>query len=286
MDPVFPSRFLDLVGPRLSDDQLLGYVDGGALGHSPEVHRWARAALLEGWPMARPGEEPTLEALQAIQSLAAHDGQYGRGWPDHASPITGYQTSMSSCNNWGAIQCTNCKPVDGQCCEGCGYWYDSRPTDAGQVQFEQCFKCYSTPAEGAADVLRFLSHYPKVIAALPSGNLDEIAWQMRLGNYFQGFTTDKREAARQYAEAMRKQAVAIADAMGEPLAADRKGEGVSVGGLSLGAGVPWRAVGLGLLAGAAGVAIVAGPGAILGPLAALGGVLEGGATRARRAVGF
>ena len=121
MDQLAPSRFLEVVGVRLPDDLLLQVADAGVLGHSADTHRWARAALLEGWQQVFPGDDPSLEELQAIQSLAAHDGQYGRGWPDHESPITGYQTSMSQCNNWGAIQC-KCKAVEGQCCEGCGYW--------------------------------------------------------------------------------------------------------------------------------------------------------------------
>jgi hypothetical protein len=252
-----------------------------ALGHSADTHRWARQVLIKAWDRIFPGDTPSLEELQAIQALAAHDGQYGRGWPDKISPVSGLPTSMSACNNWGAIQCT-CKAVDGVCCDGCGYWYDSTPTPEGQRYFEQCFRCYATPEDGAADVIRFLAKgYAKVMEALPTGNLDEIAWQMRLGNYFHGFTTDKREAARQYAEAMRKQAVAIAAAMGEPLVADRKGEGV----LGVASQVPWVPIAAGFAVGALGLAFVA-PSMVLAPLVLLGdgvrSVTEGARKVARK----
>ena len=272
------SRFLELVGRGLSDADLVAHEAralGSVLGHTAEVHRWARGHLERSFSRVM-GRKGTLEEIQSLQSLAAHDGQYGRGWPDKPSPITGYQTSMSQCNNWGAIQC-KCKPVDGQCCEGCGYWYDSTPTAQGQRYFEQCFRCYPTPEDGAADLVQFLKNgYPAVMAALPSGNLDEIAWQMRLGNYFHGFTTDKRDAARQYAEAMRKQAVAIAAAMGEEQVADRKGEGL--GAFSPASLTPGRAALLGLAAGAVGVLVLT-PGALLVPLVALGAVVDKGARR-------
>lgn len=247
-----PTRFQEITGsPPVEPPR-------PALGHSAETHRWARAVLERAWQKVFPGDDPTLEELQSIQALAAHDGQYGRGWPNKPNPLTGYPTSMAACNNWGAIQC-KCKPTDGVCCEGCGYWYDSTPTPQGQRYFEQCFRCYATPEDGAADVIKFLAQgYPRVMEALPSGNLDEIAWQMRLGNYFHGFTTDKREAARQYAEAMRKQAEAIAAAMGEEQVADRKGEGAVLG-------VDWKPLALGAAAGAVGLAIFA-PSVLLVPV--------------------
>lgn len=252
---VASSRFVEMLGPRVE-------LAPSAFGHSADTHRWARGVLLRAWERWFPGDEPSLEELQALQALAAHDGQYGRGWPNKPNPLTGYQTSMQFCNNWGAIQCT-CKAVDGQCCEGCGYWYDSTPTAQGQRYFEQCFRCYPTAEEGALDLIRFLAKgYAKVMEALPSGDLDEIAWQMRLGNYFHGFTTDKREAAHQYALAMDKQATAIAEALGEPKV-------VYLGGQGPVAGLSWGTVGLVAAASAFGLALLA-PQALLVPLAALG----------------
>lgn len=272
---VVPSRFAEVTG---SDPLVLL---PSALGHSADVHRWARGVLERAWQDVFPGDDPSLEELQSIQALAAHDGQYGRGWPNKISPVSGLMTSMQNCNNWGAIQC-KCKAVDGQCCEGCGYWYDSTPTAQGQRYFEQCFRCYPTPEAGAADVIRFLAQgYPAAMEALPTGNLDEIAWQMRLGNYFHGFTPDKREAARQYAEAMRKQAEAIAEALDEPQVADRKGEGVI-------AGVPWVPVAAGLAVGALALAFVA-PSLIMAPLVLVGdgarSVADGARKAARRVIG-
>lgn len=231
-----PSRFAESVGrfAGAASDLYAAAALGSTLGIAPAVHQSARQAVLDAWATVYPDLPPMLEEIQFYQALGAHEGQYGRGWSDRVSPVSGLMTSMQSCNNWGAIQCTNCKPVGGQCCDGCGYWWDSRPTAAGQVQFEQCFKCYATPAEGAAGIMRFLQHYKGVLEVIPTGNLDEIAWQMRLGGYYQGFTTDKREAARQYAGALDKRAAEIAAALGEDQVARRKGEGVlSIGGTAI-----------------------------------------------------
>lgn len=291
MPPAFPqapSRFLEAVG-RLSgaaSDVYRAAALGSTLGLAASRHVEARAAVQLAWSMVYPNLEPTLEEIQFYQALGAHEGQYGRGWSDRVSPVSGLMTSMQSCNNWGAIQCTNCKPVDGQCCEGCGYWWDSRPTAAGQVQFEQCFKCYATPAEGAAGIMRFLQHYARVLDVIPTGNLDEIAWQMRLGGYYQGFTTDKREAARSYAGALDKYAAEIAAALGEEQVARRKGEGVTgIGGslLSGAASEEQQAAAIIVAGGLAAGAILAWP--TIGPaVAALAGDVVRGLRSAKRAV--
>jgi len=267
---VAPSRLQDLTGMVLEPIP-------SALGHSADTHRWAREVLLRAWQRWYPGDKPSLEELQALQALAAHDGQYGRGWPNKPNPLTGYPTSMQFCNNWGAIQC-KCKPQDGVCCDGCGYWYDSTPTPQGQRYFEQCFRCYATPEDGALDLIEFLAKgYRKVVEALPSGDLDEIAWQMRLGNYFHGFTTDKREAAHQYALAMDKQATAIAEALGEPKV-------VYLGGSGPVAGLSWPELGLIAAASAFGLAMLA-PEALLIPLAAIGDAARYAGTKARKVIG-
>ena len=189
---------------------------------SPEVEKTARQAVIDGWQKVYPGDAPTLEEIQAIQSIGALEGQYGLGWRDHASPVTGLITSMEGSHNWGSIQCT-CKPVDGVCCDGCGYWYDSMPTADGQKYFEQCFHKYASPADGAAGIIKFLSNYKGVMAVLSTGDLDEIAWQMRLGHYFLGFNTDPRKSAEAYAVGLDKRAAATADALGEERKAYRKG---------------------------------------------------------------
>ncbi len=193
----------------------------GAMGDE-ETERQARDAVVGAWT-ARYGEAPTLEEAQAVQAIGAHEGQYGRGWYDHASPVTGYWTNMAGSNNWGAVQCTNCKPVEGVCCDGCGYWYDSRPTANGQQYYEQCFKRYPSAQAGADGILAILDHMPLVMDVLGTGDLDEIALQMRRSRYYQGFSTDEATAVAAYAGALDKRAQATADALGEERAAWRKG---------------------------------------------------------------
>ncbi len=194
----------------------------GAMGeHDTESD--ARDAVVGAWT-ARYGSPPTLEAAQAVQAIGAHEGQYGRGWKDKASPVTGYWTSMEGSFNWGGVQKTNCKPIEGVCqCEGAGYWYDSRPTADGQQYYEQCFVRYPSAQAGADGILAILDHMPLVTAVLDTGDLDEIALQMRRSRYYQGFSTDEATAVDSYAGALDKRAQATADALGEERAAWRKG---------------------------------------------------------------
>ncbi len=193
----------------------------GAMG-DPDTEQDARDAVIGAWT-TRYGTAPTPEAAQAVQAIGAHEGQYGRGWKDHASPLTGYWTGMEGSYNWGAVQCVNCKPVEGVCCDGCGYWYDSRPTADGQQYYEQCFKRYPNAQAGADGILKILDNMPLVTAVLDTGDLDEIALQMRRSRYYQGFSTDEATAVDAYAGALEKRAATTAAALGDERAAYRKG---------------------------------------------------------------
>jgi hypothetical protein len=180
--------------------------------------------------MVFPGETPTKKQLQAVQSIAAFEGGYGRAWHDHVYEATGFMTNMEGSNNWGAVQCQNCKPEDGVCCDGCGYWYDSHPSANGPVYYEQCFRRYDTPAEGAAAILQLFTHMKGVLAVLPTGDIDKIAWAMRQAHYYEGFSTDPQEAADTYAATMYKCAQGTAEALGEPLEVFRGGMDNAVNG--------------------------------------------------------
>lgn len=194
----------------------------GRLGAAPEVEAAARKAVEDGWQLIWPGDTPTLQELQVVQAIGALESSYGRGWKDKPSPVTGLMTSMEGSHNWGGVHC-KCKPVDGQCCDGCGYWFDSRPTESGQKYYEQCFAAYPDDAHGAAGILAILTHMQGVLNALPSGDIDEVAWQMRKANYFQGFKVDPREAAADYAKILDAKIRTMSEALGEPRAARRRG---------------------------------------------------------------
>jgi|GEM_PF-3223422 len=180
-----------------------------------DLQKEMRQAVLQAWAQVAPDITPTLGAVVAIQSIGYHESDYGRGW--------GGQGKGS--NNMGAYQC-KCKPDGEVCCDGCFLYQDSRPTAQGQVKYMWCYKKYATPADGFADIIKLFKNNMKgVWRVLQCGNLDEVAWQMRKAGYFEGFTTDKREAARAYAKALDVCAKNIAEALGETQAAARMGEG-------------------------------------------------------------
>lgn len=192
------------------EDQSQG--DLGAL--SLEKEQAARQAIEDAFASDFPDIETTPELVQFIHALASHEGGEGYGWKDHETS-QGHQTHMEGSNNWGAIQC-KCKPEDGVCCEGCGLWEDSRPTANGQQKYEWCFQRYETPKDGAAAIIRiFVDHMPLVTAVWKTGDLDKIAWAMRESRYYEGFTTDHREAAIQYSGALMKNAQGVSSVLGE-----------------------------------------------------------------------
>lgn len=173
-----------------------------------------RQAVREAYEKVFPGVEPRLEELQIITAIGHLESQGGRGWSG----------AMVGSNNWGAVQ-AKCKPDDqGNCCPGSAPYGDSRPTPEGQIKYTWCYKTYPTPADGAADIIKTIYRWPNVVAGIKAGNLDEVSWQMRLNGYYEGFTTDKREAARTHAATLDCYVQKMAAALGEPVAAWRKGE--------------------------------------------------------------
>lgn len=200
----------------------LGVVGGwsGTLGAvqcyslSTEKQQIDRQAVIDGYEKVFPGVTPTPEELQIITAIGHLESQGGRGWSG----------AMVGSNNWGAVQ-AKCKPdEDGNCCPGSAPYGDSRPTPEGQVKYTWCYKTYATPADGAADIIKTIYRWPNVVAGIRAGNLDEVSWQMRLNGYYEGFTTDKREAARTHAATLDCYVQKMAAALGEPVAAWRKGE--------------------------------------------------------------
>lgn len=187
----------------------------GACGHlegSPQLHQTGREELREGLRIAAGDDyEPPLEMLQTLGAIADLESSYGRGWSGQ----------MVGSNNWGAITCPGYNKETGTCPPGCSPNKDSSPYSG---EYVTCFRRYASPADGAAGLITLLSKWPEVIAAIESGNLDEVSWTMRQRNYYLGFKSDPREAAREHAGALEERTKQIAEAMGEPLRAWRKGE--------------------------------------------------------------
>ena len=210
-------------------------------------HRQARTDLMAGWAKARPGEAPSLAALQVVQAIGAHEGGYGTTWAG----------DMVGSFNWGAITCGG-GHSDGAggyvCPAGCAPNVDSKPTAGGQVKYTTCFRRYASSADGAAGLVAFLAARPRIWTVIGSGDLDAITWAMRQEKYFLGFNANPRTSATQYANALAPQLQAIATANGEPLQVHRGPQDLTTGaqpaGLSTGEVVGWI--------GAAGLAIVVG----------------------------
>jgi len=193
----------------------------GFLGHlegSPQLHQTGRQELIDGLKLVGGDSyEPSQEMLQTLGAISDLESSYGRGW---SGPMVGS-------NNWGAITCGKSPDESGACPPGCSPNKDSSPYSG---EYVTCFRRWDTPAEGAAGLIKLLSKWPEVIAAIESGNLDEVSWTMRQRNYYLGFKTDPREAAREHAGALEKRTKEIAEALGEPLVAYRKGEDWTPGG--------------------------------------------------------
>ncbi len=194
------------------DEEVMCLGACGTLQGSPQLHQTGRDELREGLRLVAGDDyEPSLEMLQTIGAIADLESSYGRGW---SGPMAGS-------NNWGAITCPGYNKETGTCPPGCSPNKDSSPYSG---EYVTCFRRYASPADGAAGIINLLSKWPEVIAAIESGNLDEVSWTMRERNYYLGRKTDHREAAREHAGALEKRTKEIAEAMGEPLRAWRKGE--------------------------------------------------------------
>ena len=194
------------------DEEALFLGSCGHLEGSPQLHTTGRQELIEGVKLVfGDSYNPSLELLQTIGAIADLESSYGRGW---GGP-------MSGSNNWGAITCPGYDQETGTCPPGCSPNKDSSPYSG---EYITCFRRWSTPAEGAAGLVKFLSKWPEVMAAIESGNLDEVSWTMRQRNYYLGFKPDPREASRVHAGSLEKRVNEIASALGEPVKAWRKGE--------------------------------------------------------------
>jgi len=168
---------------------------------------FGRQALSEAWHQVF-GEFPSLAEIQLAQAVARGESNYGQ------ASFKNLQTGESQViNNWGAVQSGRppCGP-DG---------FEATDHHADGSPYQACFRRYATAAEGAAHFLKVLclqhgrdSAPTDVREALASGNVDAVAHRMHESGYFE-------LAEEKYANAIWRNVQAIAQNLGEPLAAFR-----------------------------------------------------------------
>lgn len=142
--------------------------------------------------------DPTLSKAesQALRAVAAHETQYGTGWE---------QGHGAGSNNMGAI-------MTGETAETCsGFTHgDSNP----DKPFTGCFKVYSTPEKGWADLIRVMLK-SNVRTAANRGDLRGVAAAMFDNHYYTGTSHDPNTNIERYFSALRRNLDEIIQATGE-----------------------------------------------------------------------
>jgi hypothetical protein len=163
---------------------------------------FGRRILVNVWPKLL-GHAGSPTELQIAGAIARGEGYYGRAvYYDRGSPIR-------DTNNWGAVQALSRPPCPADAFEATDHHADG-------TEYQACFRRYATPEEGARDFVRNLAtgRRSSVAPLLRSGDVDAVARAMRVGGYFE-------LAADKYADAIERNAAAIARALGEPIYARR-----------------------------------------------------------------
>src|SRR5262249_15080252 len=151
--------------------------------------------------------EPTAIEIQAIQAIALHETGYGR------------LGAFPGSHNWGSVQIPGTWGAT-ECPEGGLLWKDSHPKpDGTDVVQSVCFRAYSDDVAGAVDLVRNVTKArPKTLAALATGDADQIAGAMYAEHYYEGHGKTPAERVAGYAKALARRAAEIAPSLGEPLA--------------------------------------------------------------------
>ncbi|HKQ69538.1 MAG TPA: hypothetical protein VJT73_09370 [Polyangiaceae bacterium] len=219
MSATGPSLADYLAGPRaLQMGALPHYVEGpGTHGTEakatpvPNVasssdHARARAILLVAFRQVMK-REPTTVEIQGIQAVALHETGYGKLGRFPGSHNWG---SVQIPGTWGATEC----PAGGL------LWQDSHPRpDGTDVVQSVCFRSYPDDVAGATDLVRNLTKArPKTLAALGTGDADQIAAAMYAEHYYEGHGKTAADRVAGYAKGIARRAAEIAPSLGEPLA--------------------------------------------------------------------
>lgn len=202
-------------------------------------HVWARG-VLERAAKTR-GLVPSRAELQGWAAVALVETQYGGGW----------KGAMAGSNNWGAVQAKPGQPS--------APWQDEHPD--GTV-YQQPFRVYASPEEGAADLIRHVTALrPMTWAAMRAGDWWQAGDAMRQESYFGGWCPKAAakfggkavrglgkgpveswpeaqrachvEAFPVYSAKMRAYSKQVAEALGEPVVDNEASGGGALGPLLL-----------------------------------------------------
>lgn len=160
--------------------------------HPDTVEQWARSVLAHVWPGA------SRVALQGAQAVARGETYYGKGW----------KNACKGSHNWGAVQSTDAT--------GCAATDTHPDANGGSTPYAARFRVYATDDDGAADFLRILLR-GDVPAALEAGDAHAIAAAMHANGYYEGFGATVADRIQNYANAIAKNARAVASGNAEPL---------------------------------------------------------------------
>ena len=129
-------------------------------------HQAAAAVMQEGAQKAIGRELAPGELIYCL-AVASLETSYGQAW----------KGAGAGSNNWGAVQARPGEPS-----------FPHSDSYSDGRRYEQAFRTYPTPADGAADVVRHvLKHRPQVAAALgPGATVWRASLAMRRTTYFGG----------------------------------------------------------------------------------------------------
>ncbi len=176
-------------------------------------HKWARKMLERAFEKVM-GREPTLAEIQLAQTTALIETGYGTRWKGEGK----------NSNNWGAIQCADCpnkgKPINGKCPQGSFLQEDSSPTPSGkQNVYHWCYKSYSTPEAGAADLIKqiFVNKTRKdlTLDAAENKSIKDFSTAMFDSKYYEGTGKNRNERIDRHFNKMNQGLATIISALNE-----------------------------------------------------------------------
>lgn len=139
------------------------------------------AAMTEGFRSVVK-RDPTVSELLYMTAIPGLETSWGKGWKctKNAPPeCASSEAAAKASNNWGAIQANSAW-------KGATFdWFDSYPDGR---KYTQKFRAYPTPADGAADVVKFISRLPRTMEALADGvSIYRMSLGMRREKYYGSF---------------------------------------------------------------------------------------------------
>lgn len=178
---------------------------------TPERHAFGRRVLATVWPEVT-GAPATPAELQIAGAQAHLESGYGMA--SYTNKLTGQNSGVI--NNWGAVQAGKppCTPPN----------FEASDTHADGSPYNFCYRGYSTPEEGARDLVKQMTlRRPTSWAHMKRGDIDAWAQQMRTTDPQTGVGLYFEQSAEGRAHGIEIRIAEIAAALNEPIAAKRGG---------------------------------------------------------------